>query len=234
MLLVVGGNSPSIADGLARDGHINGPHTTIELTTSQASALDHGTRMVLTPIQKRLMLSATGVSGVKELEVFPRTTDACTCETANVAVRTGKKSIEVADSFFGLDLAAGEKEGPGWAKRHDERLAAQRSEWRMVSPPEEVQLRMRASKLQQSGQAKSAITLLQQAIEIRPDYKWARRDLASIYAGLSGGACGPAAEPPRKIYYCKQALMVLDADDVLLTHVIQQTLDRIDKRMATP
>jgi hypothetical protein len=222
---------PAVADGLTSHGHISGPHTALRLSPAQIEALRHGTAIELTPFQKKLMLQATGVSGVERLYVFPRSVETCTCELANVAIRTSRTSVEVADFLFGCVPESEDSLMSRWQKRYHEQADAEKAEGEMKEPPEQVKLHLMARKLQAAGKDREAIPLLQQAIKIDPNYKWARRDLAAIYRSMAGDYLGPAVKLEAKLSLCKQALAVLDADDQLLSHSIQQDADRIQARL---
>ena len=108
---------PALADGLIYKGHVNGPHTLLTLTKEQISSLAHGKeKITLTDGQRKRLGGLKNAATVKELEVLPVTTETCTCELFNVAVRTSKGSIEVANDLFGRDFT----------KEHNDFLLARR------------------------------------------------------------------------------------------------------------
>ena len=107
----------ALADGLISQGHVNGPHTLLTLTKEQISSLAHGKdKITLTYSQRKSLARLKNAATVKELEVLPVTTETCTCELFNVAVRTSKGSIEVANDLFGRDFT----------KEHNDFLLARR------------------------------------------------------------------------------------------------------------
>ncbi len=107
----------ALADGLISQGHVNGPHTLLTLTKEQISSLAHGKdKITLTDSQRKSLARLKNAATVKELEVLPVTTETCTCELFNVAVRTSKGSIEVANDLFGRDFT----------KEHNDFLLARR------------------------------------------------------------------------------------------------------------
>jgi hypothetical protein len=96
----------ALADGLIYKGHVNGPCTLLTLTKEQISSLAHGKdKITLTESQRKRLEGLKNVAKVKELEVLPVTTETCTCELLNVAVRINKGSIEQANDLFGRDRA---------------------------------------------------------------------------------------------------------------------------------
>lgn len=95
----------ALADGLICNGHVNGPYTVLMLTKEQISSLAHGKdKITLTDSQRKRLASLKNTATVKELKILPVTTETCTCELLNVAVRTSKGSIEVANDLFGRDF----------------------------------------------------------------------------------------------------------------------------------
>jgi hypothetical protein len=79
--------------------------------------LAHGKdKITLTDSQRKRLSGLKNAATVKELEVLPVTTETCTCELLNVAVRTNKGSIEVANDLFGRDFT----------KEHNDFLLARR------------------------------------------------------------------------------------------------------------
>jgi hypothetical protein len=121
LLLLLIMSTPAIADGLVSNGHINGPHTDLTLTRDQIVALDHGQKIItLTAEQRKQLAHLRHSSRVKQLRIFPKTVETCTCELVNVAIRVSKTSIEVADELFGRDLIVEDFNRQLWTKREAE------------------------------------------------------------------------------------------------------------------
>src|SRR5262249_52792361 len=85
--------APALADGLVNHGHIAGAHTTLSITPQQKASIAKTKFMILTPLQKKIMLAATGVKSVDKLYVYPRTIRTCTCELSDVAIRISPDSV---------------------------------------------------------------------------------------------------------------------------------------------
>lgn len=87
--------------------HIAKRSTKLALTESQVKELDAGKRSILLSDAQRVTLRRKVPRGasVKSLEIYETSESTCTCGLANVAARTARDSIEVADALFGLDLA---------------------------------------------------------------------------------------------------------------------------------
>ncbi len=95
----------ALADGLISKGHVNGPYTVLTLTKEQISSLAHGKdKITLTDGQRKSLAGLKNSTKVRELEVVPLSTETCTCELSNIAVRTNKGTIEVANNLFGRDF----------------------------------------------------------------------------------------------------------------------------------
>ena len=88
-----------LADGLTLRGHVNGPHTDLTLTKRQKENLNAGGKSIrLTLEQQKLLLTANPkAANITSLTVYPASTEACTCDMENVAVRVSSDRIEVAN-----------------------------------------------------------------------------------------------------------------------------------------
>lgn len=118
----------ALADGLIHNGHVNGAHTLVTLTREQISALDHGKdKITLTESQRKRLAGLKNAAKVNELEVLPVTTETCTCELLNVAVRINKGSIEVANDLFGRDRAKEYNDRILTSRRREEQQKAEQA-----------------------------------------------------------------------------------------------------------
>ena len=173
----------AIADGLMRNGHVAGPHTTLVLTREQREQLRKGAyKISLTPDQQQTMRASTGVTGVTKVSVLPKTTRTCTCELEDVSARISAKTIEVADSQFGRRFDRFRYNYAYWAKIN----GAENKEDALKAPSKAIILRKEASKLG-PDEVNRASELLKRAIAINPEYTLARQLLALNYTDYSHG-----------------------------------------------
>lgn len=121
LLLLLTMSTPAIADGLVSNGHIHGSHTDLTLTRDQIVALDHGQKKItLTDDQRKQLAHLRNSSRVKQLWVYPKTIETCTCELTDVAIRASKSSIEVSDRLFGRYAVQDHQGQQLWNKRRAE------------------------------------------------------------------------------------------------------------------
>jgi tetratricopeptide (TPR) repeat protein len=173
------------ADGLASMGHVNGPHTVVKLNQNQIKRLDQGAdKITITPEQRQLFRRQPNFESVKFLQIFPPNVDTCTCELKNVALRTSRNTIEVANELFGRRIEGSPKKSP-WEIREDERVIAEEAEMLAASPTKEAVLNNLGNNARNNYKLKEAAGYFQQALKVNPKHKWARRNLASTYSRIS-------------------------------------------------
>lgn len=141
-LLAVPACPSALADGLIYNGHGNGPRTLLTLTKDQTSGLAKGKdKITLTTNQHKTLAGLPNSAAVKELRILPVTTETCTCELANVAVRVNRGSIEVANELLGRDWANSYKEQLLRNSRREEQQKAEEALSNNVLKSMEVRLR---------------------------------------------------------------------------------------------
>ncbi len=205
----------ALADGLMRNGHVGGPHTTLVLTREQREQLRKGTyKISLTPDQQRTMRASTGVTGVTKVSVLPKTTRTCTCELEDVSARISANTIEVADSQFGRRFDRFRYNYAYWAKIND----AENKEVALKAPSKAIFLRKEASKLG-PDEVNRASELLKKAIAINPEYTLARQLLALNYTDYSHGK---QSLIQRKSQYEEAIALVRGRDAELEKHLSYQ------------
>ncbi len=217
----------ALADGLIANGHVNGPHTLLTLTKEQISSLAHGKNKInLTESQRKSLQGLKNADSVKELLVFPATTETCTCELVNVAVRISKSSIEVANELFGRDFAKQDKEQAAWDIRRKEQEEAKKRELSNLAKSPEARLNMLGEASLPAFREK-AIGYFQSALKINPNYKWARRNLAECYSSLGDSAMGNNPDYDKAAHFFKLALSTTEPSDWLFLDAMRDKLKSI-------
>ena len=141
-LLAVLACPSALADGLIYKGHVKGPRTLLTLTKDQISGLAKGKdKITLTTNQHKTLAGLPNSATVKELQILPVTTETCTCELANVAVRVNRGAIEVANDLFGRDWANSYREQLLRNSRREEQQKAEEALSNNVLKSMEVRLR---------------------------------------------------------------------------------------------
>ncbi|MBP9094058.1 hypothetical protein KBI23_23760 [bacterium] len=203
----------ALADGLIHDGHVNGPHTFLTLTKEQISSLAHGKdKITLTDSQRKTLEGLTNAGAVKELLVVPVTTNACTSDLSNVAVRTGKGSIEIADSLFGRDWAKQNKDQHLWFERRAEQQKALEVESLNATMSQEARLTLQGL-AEKNPESERTINFYQSALRINPNYKWARRNLAESYSARGSVALHNDLNYEKASHYLELAIATADPTD---------------------
>lgn len=214
----------ALADGLIANGHVNGPYTVLTLTQEQISSLAHGKdKITLTDSQHKTLQGLNNADSVKELLVFPATTETCTCELVNVAVRINKSSIEVANDLFGRDFAKQDKEQAAWDSRRKEQEEAKKKELSNLAKSPEASLNL-LGEASLSAFPEKAIGYFQSALKINPNYKWARRNLADCYSSLGDRAMGSNPDYDKAAHFFKLALSTAEPSDWLFIDAMRDKL----------
>jgi hypothetical protein len=214
----------AIADGLIANGHVNGPYTVLTLTKEQISSLAHGKdKITLTDSQRKSLTCLPDSGSVRELLVLPVTTQTCTCELVNVAVRTNANSIEVADFQLGPNRDEEYKDPTLWDKRRKEQEAAEKIEASNLKKSEEASLNLKGI-AEKNLESKNAIGYFQAALKINPNYKWARRNLASAYYGLGYTLLYNKPDFEQAAHYLELALNTADPTDLVFIESMKPVL----------
>lgn len=214
----------ALADGLINNGHVNGPHTLVSLTEAQIRALDHGSHQItLTTSQRQALQKLPGANTVKQLLIYPRSSTSCTCELADVAVRTDPRSIEVADCLLGRDMIKEYKDQAIWVERRDEQQKAEKTDLLAAHPTREAVLNGQGLEQHDASSGK-AIEYFKMALQVNPNYKWARSNLASSYFGLGSTAMYGKANFGEAVRYLELALKTADPTDTLFIDSITRDL----------
>jgi tetratricopeptide (TPR) repeat protein len=218
----------ALADGLISQGHVNGPYTVLTLTKEQISSLAHGKdKIILTDSQRKSLEGLPNAAKVRELEVVPVTTETCTCELFNVAVRISKSSIEVASELFGRDFAKQDKEQAAWDNRRKEQEEAKKRELSNLAKSPEARLNLLGEASLPAFQEK-AIGYFQAALKINPNYKWARRNLAACYSGLANNAMYNKPDYEKATHFFELALSTADPTDKIFIESTKANLKFAD------
>jgi tetratricopeptide (TPR) repeat protein len=216
----------ALADGLISKGHVNGPYTVLTLTKDQISALDHGNKkIVLTIDQRKTLADLKNAERVRELRVVPVTTETCTCELVNVAVRTGTDSIEVADHLFGRDFAQQDREQVLWTSRGNEQQQAEKAESNNFFRSMEARLNLQGKA---ESNSEKAIDCFKSALKMNPNYKWARRNLASTYSTLAHNSLYNKPDYEKSAHYYELALSAADPTDQLFIESTKTELKAVN------
>ena len=227
----------ALADGLIYKGHVNGPYTVLNLTKEQISSLAHGKdKITLTDGQRKSLTCLPDSGSVRELLVLPVTTQTCTCELSNVAVKTSAHSIEVADFQLGPNRDKEYKDPSLWDKRRKEQEAAEKIEASKLKQSEEARLNLKGI-AENNRQSPKAIESFQAALRVNPNYKWARRNLASVYYDLGYTLLYNKPDFDKAAHYLELALKTADPTDLVFIESTKPAL-RIAKahsaRNSTP
>jgi len=187
----------------------------LTLTKEQISSLAHGKdKITLTDTQRNGLTCLPDSSSVRELLVLPVTTQTCTCELVNVAVRTNANSIEVADFQLGPNRDEEFKDQTLWDKRRKEQEAAEKIEASNLKKSEKARLNLKGI-AEQDLESQKAIEYFQAALRINPNYKWARRNLASVYCGLGYTLLYNKPDFEKATHYLELALKTADPTDIV-------------------
>lgn len=205
----------ALADGLIRNGHVSGPYTVLTLTKEQESSLvrENG-KITLTDSQRKSLKCLADSNAVRELLVLPVTTQTCTCELVNVAIRTSQNSIEVADFQLGPNRNEKFKEPTLWIKRRNEQEEAEKLEASSLRKSEEARLNLQGI-AEKNPESKKAIGYFQAALRVNPNYKWARRNLASAYYKLGYTLLYNKPDFEKATQYLELALKTADPTDLI-------------------
>lgn len=216
----------ALADGLIYKGHVNGPYTLLTLTKEQISMLDHGNKkIILTIDQRKTLADLKNAASVRELKVLPVTTETCTCELVNVAVRTGTNSIEVADHLFGRDFAQQDREQVLWTSRGNEQQQAEKAESNNFFRSMEARLNLQGKA---EANSEKAIECFKSALKLNPNYKWARRNLASTYSTLANNSLYNQPDYEKAAHYYELALSAADPTDQLFIESTKTELKAVN------
>jgi len=208
-------STPGLADSLVVDGHVNGPHTRLELTKEQSVALDQGAHQItLSSSQHNVLAGLPGADSVAMLVVEPASHEGCTCEDANVAVRINTSTIEVADEFLGRDLIKESTYQPQWIKRNEDQWKAQEEETNIAHPAEEAVLNSEGQKLIGKSPLQ-AVQCFQKALEVNPKHKWSRKNLALTYYMIGNNAMYGKTDYGKAVQYLQLAVQTVDPDDTM-------------------
>ncbi|MDP3511030.1 MAG: hypothetical protein Q8T09_23895 [Candidatus Melainabacteria bacterium] len=214
------------ADGLIYKGHVNGPYTILTLTKEQISMLDHGNKkIILTIDQRKTLADLKNAASVRELRVVPVTTQTCTCDLKNVSVRTGTDTIEVADHLFGIDFAEQDREQALWSSRGNEQQKAEKSESNNFFRSIEARLNLQGKA---ESSSEKAIDCFKSALKMNPNYKWARRNLASSYSTLAHNSLYNKPDYEKAAHYYELALSAADPTDQLFIESTKTELKAVN------
>lgn len=218
----------ALADGLIYKGHVNGPYTILTLSKEQVTTLKSGkTKIVLTPEQRKALIDIQNAASVRELLIVPVTTETCTCELANVAVRTGTNTIEVAEHLLGRDFAQQEKEQALWRFRYSEQEKAEKAESNNLFRSAESRLNLNGV-AERGPNSEKAIGHFKSALQINPNYKWARRNLASTYSILAHNSLYNQPDYEKSAHYYELALNAADPSDQLFLESTKKALKAVN------
>jgi len=216
----------ALADGLIYKGHVNGPHTLLSLTNEQTSMLDRGNnKITLTIDQRKTLADLRNSASVTELRVVPVTTQTCTCGSKNVAVRTGKSTIEVADHLFGIDFAQQDREQVLWSSRGHEQQKAEKAESNNFFRSIEARLNLQGK---EESNSEKAIDCFKSALKLNPNYKWARRNLATTYSTLASNSLYNQPDYEKSAHYYELALNAADPSDQLFLESTKKALKAVN------
>jgi tetratricopeptide (TPR) repeat protein len=218
------------ADGLASMGHVNGPHTVVKLNQNQIKRLDQGAdKITITPEQRQLFKKLPNFESVKFLRIYPPDVHTCTCELTDVALRTSKNTIEVADFLFGRNFR--QFGITPWDIREDEQIFGEEAEMLAASPTKEAILNNLGNNAKNTYKLKEAAGYFQQALKVNPNHKWARRNLASTYSCMSVDAYRKD-DYKTAIEYTEMALNTAASDDQLFRKSETESLTRMKLKAA--
>lgn len=184
---------PGWADGLANNGHICGPSSTLVLNSEQIKSLDSQIKVQsktkrkppknrkewlerwpqirLTAEQSNNLFTQSGVCAVEKLYVLPANLNTCACECANVAIRVSKNKIEIADYL--LDNPKSQQEHKDWIRQKDLDL-------NKTPQTLEAKLTKQGMAIQET-QPEKAIEFYEAALRANPKFKWANFYMVETY-----------------------------------------------------